>query len=453
MPPPPPSGRGWQTAPMSKPAVALTFLLVVSGCGGSSNTATPATTVAPAATRPPTTTVVPTTTAAPTTTAVVATTTMAPTTTTAAPVIVPNDCDAWFPDAVEVDSRQFLLVLEDAINNVENRDTYSYIAPNGSMARNGPFGTWKQEAFESHLGRFRPAPFDAVRIDPHDILWENYMSWRETVCGAISGEGTISDSMVAYSRFMRHRTDWLGNAVHWTVFPYVETGSAVIAAPSPTGLEYYTKYITGGGVIIVGGPDVPDGAMLQARASVIYLTSARPEFREVLRDSHSRISLFVGESTAVLPEYRDTDESTGFAQGMTDASMTANADYMCYPGHVDVGGDPILHEMTHSLNHLVFEQINETYFYERVYALALESIEAGRLAGFSQDLEEGVEQDSSHLVGEFWAIAVEGYLMDRAGFKDSHSTRAWILEHEPKLYDLITRYFPTEPWEFCTDLD
>ena len=53
---------------MRKYAVALTFLLVVSGCGGSSDTATPVTTVAPVATQAPTTTVAAATTAAPTTT-------------------------------------------------------------------------------------------------------------------------------------------------------------------------------------------------------------------------------------------------------------------------------------------------------------------------------------------------------------------------------------------------
>ncbi len=60
---------------MKKYAVALTFLLVVSGCGGSSDTGTPATTVAPSATQASTTTAVPTTTAAPTTTTGPATTT------------------------------------------------------------------------------------------------------------------------------------------------------------------------------------------------------------------------------------------------------------------------------------------------------------------------------------------------------------------------------------------
>ena len=65
---------------MRKYAVALAFLLVVSGCGGSSDTATPATAVAPVATQAPTTTAV-STTAVPTTTTVAPTTTAAPTTT------------------------------------------------------------------------------------------------------------------------------------------------------------------------------------------------------------------------------------------------------------------------------------------------------------------------------------------------------------------------------------
>ena len=52
---------------MRKYAVVLAFLLVALGCGGSSDTATPAATVAPVATKAPTTTAIPTTTPAPTT--------------------------------------------------------------------------------------------------------------------------------------------------------------------------------------------------------------------------------------------------------------------------------------------------------------------------------------------------------------------------------------------------
>ena len=100
------------------------------------------------------------------------------------------------------------------------------------------------------------------------------------------------------------------------------------------------------------------------------------------------------------------------------------------------------------------KEIKETYFYERIYEIAVNSIENGIFAtSFLQHIEEGQEQDISHFVGEFWAFIVEGYIMNRPGFKDSHNTREWIAEHDPDLFELITRYFPTTPWEFCKGID
>ena len=68
-------------------------------------------------------------------------------------------------------------------------------------------------------------------------------------------------------------------------------------------------------------------------------------------------------------------------------------------------------------------------------------------------IEVGSSQDISHIVGEYWAISVEGYIMNRPGFKRSHDTRDWIRENDPNLYELITRYFPTEDWEFCPGVE
>ena len=110
--------------------------------------------------------------------------------------------------------------------------------------------------------------------------------------------------------------------------------------------------------------------------------------------------------------------------------------------------------MVHTINHTVFEEINETYFYERIYEIAINSIENGIFAtSFSQHLEEGQEQDISSFFGEFWAITVEEYIIDRPVFKDSHDTREWIAENDPDLFELITKYFPTESREFCNGID
>jgi hypothetical protein len=194
---------------------------------------------------------------------------------------------------------------------------------------------------------------------------------------------------------------------------------------------------------------VDDNALLYSRDFVLYLTSKRPEFREILKDNQVRISLFGTPDTSSLPEYSGTDEPGGFAMGMTDASMTANADWLCWPGHPNIGGNPVIHEMVHTINHIVFEQINETYFYERIFKLAEDAIKKEVFKAGMQKLAKGETQNISHMIGEYWATTVEGYIMDRQNFKDSHDTRDWIEKNDPKLYDLITRYFPTEKWDYC----
>ena len=39
------------------------------------------------------------------------------------------------------------------------------------------------------------------------------------------------------------------------------------------------------------------------------------------------------------------------------------------------GGDPVIHELVHQINHQVFEAINEVYFYERIFNYAMDAIE------------------------------------------------------------------------------
>jgi len=377
---------------------------------------------------------------------------------TTVPTPIPSfegTCPEVFPDAISIPYREYFDGLIDGFNEIGDQETYSYVSPTGSVASNGPFATWYYEMAIAYAAAYVPTKFDVYADHGHPgISWQDLVDYSEVLCDAHNDSTFKRPVLVALTVLLDH-TSWTGHASKWDAFEYIETGANVIDAVSPLGLEHYAKYITGAGVIIVGGSDVPDGAMLQARESVVYMTSARPEYREILQRNQARISLFgpSGDSS-VLPEYPDSNEPGGFAMGMTDVSMTANSGWMCYPGNVDRGGDPVIHEIAHTINHLVFEDINEVYFYERVFDLALAAIEKGIFAPFEQNLAEGEQQDISHMVGEYWATTVEGYIMDREGFKDSHDTRAWILENDPDLYELITRYFPTEPWpgsKFCPD--
>ena len=81
--------------------------------------------------------------------------------------------------------------------------------------------------------------------------------------------------------------------------------------------------------------------------------------------------------------------------------------------------------------------------------MAEAAISRGIYGDFEQNLSEGEEQNRSHLIGEYWAQSVEGYIMNGGpDFKNSHFSHEWIEENDPDMYDLITRYFPKEDFAY-----
>jgi len=366
-----------------------------------------------------------------------------------------KQCNNLFKDQVVVNNIQHYINLHaDADFDVKNNRLYSFVSKSGSVARNGPFSLWLYNELYQIATKFRPKNF--AKVDGQEIDWKDYENFENALCNAHLGSGTIREVLISSSVLWGRGKEWSGFAGSWESFPYIKTGRKVIKSPSPRGLSHYKKYIAAGGVIIVGGSDVPDGAFYSSYDAVMYLTSEWPGVREKLKQNEARISLFYGpdSNTSVLPEYSNEEEPGGFSMGLTDTSMTANASWVCFPGNWDTGGNPVIHELVHSLNHIVFETTNETYFYERINDLALSAIERGIYGDFEQHLKDGEEQDISHLVGEYWATAVEGYIMNRGPrFKNSHYSREWIKENDPKVYELIRRYYPKADWTYCPGVE
>ena len=121
----------------------------------------------------------------------------------------------------------------------------------------------------------------------------------------------------------------------------------------------------------------------------------------------------------------------------TDATMPVNASWLCYPGNKNIGGNPLYHEMAHSLQHIIFESMNELKFYEILPDLIDQAYE-----------RKIVPEDFP--AGEVWAVAVEGYMMDGGkAYKSSYSSRNLIKREHPEMYDLIVKYFPKSPTDYC----
>ena len=352
-----------------------------------------------------------------------------------------------FTDSKVIDSDEYFFILGDDIDDRHRQSKYSH--PSG--AQNGPFQTWTFEDAVKISSEVIPEEFDRINPFENDdgITWDRFEAFADALCFAYENGKGLRNVTIAHAYLMGRSSEIMGFAGNWETFPYIETGAEVIESPSPKGLEFYTKYTTVSGVIIVGGPDVPDEAVLSARRSIEYQLSARPDFHQLLQESNVRVSLFGPDGdTSELPEYKDTAEIGGFAMMSIDASMTANAGWLCYEGNEDDEGDPVIHEMAHTLNHVVFEAINELYFYENIYKLAEEALENGDWEEGAQAIADGVPL--SDMIGEFFAINTENFIISNSPDL-KYGTRENIKKYNPAMYELYARYYPTEPWSYCND--
>ena len=352
-----------------------------------------------------------------------------------------------FTDSKVIDSDEYFFILGDDIDDRHRQSKYSH--PSG--AQNGPFQTWTFEDAVKISSEVIPEEFDRINPFENDdgITWDRFEAFADALCFAYENGKGLRNVTIAHADLMGRSSEIMGFAGNWETFPYIETGAEVIESPSPKGLEFYTKYTTVSGVIIVGGPDVPDEAVLSARRSIEYQLSARPDFHQLLQESNVRVSLFGPDGdTSELPEYKDTAEIGGFAMMRIDASMTANAGWLCYEGNEDDEGDPVIHEMAHTLNHVVFEAINEIYFYENIYKLAEEALENGDWEEGAQAIADGVPL--SDMIGEFFAINTENFIISNSPDL-KYGTRENIKKYNPAMYELYARYYPTEPWSYCND--
>ena len=352
-----------------------------------------------------------------------------------------------FTDSKVIDSDEYFFILGDDIDDRHRQSKYSH--PSG--AQNGPFQTWTFEDAVKISSEVIPEEFDRINPFENDdgITWDRFEAFADALCFAYENGKGLRNVTIAHADLMGRSSEIMGFAGNWETFPYIETGAKVIESPSPKGLEFYTKYTTVSGVIIVGGPDVPDEAVLSARRSIEYQLSARPDFHQLLQESNVRVSLFGPDGdTSELPEYKDTAEIGGFAMMSIDASMTANAGWLCYEGNKDDEGDPVIHEMAHTLNHVVFEAINELYFYENIYKLAEEALENGDWEEGAQAIADGVPL--SDMIGEFFAINTENFIISNSPDL-KYGTRENIKKNNPAMYELYARYYPTEPWSYCND--
>ena len=84
-------------------------------------------------------------------------------------------CDGQFPDAKVISADEFIDGLVDAVDSVEERDTYDFVTRGGTRIRSGPRALWMQEAFEKYLAIYEPSQFKLERRGENNFRWSDYI--------------------------------------------------------------------------------------------------------------------------------------------------------------------------------------------------------------------------------------------------------------------------------------
>lgn len=230
-----------------------------------------------------------------------------------------------------------------------------------------------------------------------------------------------------------------------------------IQPPMPgSGLDdFYQKYIDASGLPLISSWIVYDEALLIARDIVNHMVSALPPAAlERMISDNVRIGIIgVNQVTTDMPEYSDLNEAfpgtnwDGFrGLGPTLARPLASAgeeNLLQLPGDIYAGENILIHEFAHAIDLMGLRPTVEGFEEE------LRTI-------YQQAMEEGLWKNTYAAVNkeEYFAEGVQSWYNANAyanppdGVHNHVNTREKLKEYDPRLYDLLARFFPDDDVSF-----
>ncbi|MCQ2112068.1 MAG: hypothetical protein MJY95_01850 [Bacteroidaceae bacterium] len=224
----------------------------------------------------------------------------------------------------------------------------------------------------------------------------------------------------------------------------------ITSVPKELGIsDYYSKYVNCNGIHIVSSWRVPDSCLVQAHKTLYAMTSfLAPEILKAMTDKNTRVAVMARyEGTTDLPEHRyllsDTvihwDLRARGLEGTLELPMTSCAEenilaYQIDPYHAE---DILIHEFAHSIHLIGIKQVHPEID-DELQSLMDQAIAEGKYTN-TYALENFIE---------YWAEGVQDWFNVNAemplpdGKHNWVNTREDLKKYDPRLYNLIARYFP-----------
>ena len=256
---------------------------------------------------------------------------------------------------------------------------------------------------------------------------------------------------------------------HIPPIPLIETSHKIVTPP-PGVHPFYRKYVNAyeddytKGIVIITSDAVPDRAIRKVEQTVNKLLSARPDLRLAMSSNNIRVAI------RGVAEARDNSDHPGDI-GPGGARPERPTTYIEEEGVAWRDEDGEIHEGWYQLNrHVAVEEFGHSIHRSGLPFIDPEhDVIAEINAAYVNALREGTYWPPQYLDGpgladpsmadelqmeiealrdgEYFAVGLDcfyGVVHENSEYK--LETRQQMRERDPMLYEIITRYFPTDDW-------
>ena len=290
-------------------------------------------------------------------------------------------------------------------------------------------------------------------------------SAQELLDTGIEGE-LISNSVI---ELMAWQYFFTPHDQHIPPIPLIETNHKIVTPP-PGVHPFYRKYVNAyeddytKGIVIITSDAVPDRAIRKVEQTVNKLLSARPDLRVAMSSNNIRVAI------RGVAEARDNSDHPGDI-GPGGARPERPTTYIEEEGVAWRDEDGEIHEGWYQLNrHVAVEEFGHSIHRSGLPFIDPEhDVIAEINAAYVNALREGTYWPPQYLDGpgladpsmadelqmeiealrdgEYFAVGLDcfyGVVHENSEYK--LETRQQLRERDPMLYEIITRYFPTDDW-------
>ena len=237
-------------------------------------------------------------------------------------------------------------------------------------------------------------------------------------------------------------------------FPVVYTGDHVIKPPNGVH-PFYKKYINADGIVIVGSENVADAALLDARRTILRLTSKRPDVHKAIVANNARISIMAfAETASDLPEFGPgSDGEWGLGQMPGDPTSLVSEEGIPYEGNTEYIAHFLLHEFVHVVHNLGMPTTDPEIVAE-IHTAYLRAVKEGRFMKPPNEPSQDTTPFDEYRDDEYFTHSVNAYYdlneslpgpwvdIEIGDWGQRSGTREELRRNDPRVYEIIEQFFP-----------